>query len=258
MTALASSAVPLHGEHEGRGPRLVLVHGFTQTGRCWGPVGETLAKDHEVMRLDAPGHGGSSAIRADLGETAWLIGEAGGPAVYLGYSMGARMLLHVALASPTLVQGLILVGGTAGIEDEAERNARRQRDQTLASQLRRDGVEAFLELWLDQPLFAGLPAWAQFREERSRNTADGLASSLELAGTGSQEPLWTQLARLDMPVLLIAGADDTRYAELAARMAEAIGDNATTALVPAAGHAAHLEQPQALLDLVRPWLTTRN
>ncbi|HEY8523849.1 MAG TPA: alpha/beta fold hydrolase [Acidimicrobiales bacterium] len=244
----------LHGERAGAGPRVVLLHGFTQTGRCWGPVADDLARDHEVVRLDAPGHGGSSAVRADLAATAALIAEAGGPAVYVGYSMGARMALHVALRAPEVVRGLVLVGGTPGIEDDDERAARRRRDEALAQRIREIGVAAFLDEWLAQPLFAGLPPWARFDGERRRNTAEGLASSLELAGTGSQRPLWGDLGRIAVPVLAVAGSDDERYAAIARRLAAAIGGPASVALVPDAGHAAHLERPEAFLAALRPWL----
>ena len=250
----ASLAMALHGENTGAGPRLVLLHGFTQTGRCWGPVADDLSRDHELVRLDAPGHGGSSDIRADLTTAATLAAEAGGPGVYVGYSMGARMALHVALLVPDVVRALVLVGGTPGIEDAAERSERRDRDEALARRLRSIGVAAFLDEWLAQPLFAGLPAWARFDDERRRNTVEGLASSLELAGTGSQRPLWGELGRITVPILAVAGADDERYAAIARRMAATIGPQATAALVPGAGHAAHLERPQELLTTVRPWL----
>lgn len=247
----------LHSEHDGgRGPGLVLVHGFTQTARCWGPVGITLAHDHRVVRVDAPGHGGSSGVRADLSETARLLAAAAnaGPAVYLGYSMGARMVLHVALDHPEVVRGLVLVGGTAGIDDDAERAARRERDEVMADRIRSRGVEAFLAGWLDQPMFANLPRWARFEDERRRNTAEGLASSLERAGTGAQVPRWDDLSRLDTPVLVVAGADDSRYAQLATRLATGIGPNAEVALIPDAGHAAHLERPVGFLEALLPWL----
>src|SRR5690606_14852319 len=84
-----SSAMALHGEREGSGPRVVLLHGFGQTGRCWGPLAPELARDHEVVRLDAPGHGGSAGVVANLPTTGRLVAEAGGPATYVGYSMGA-------------------------------------------------------------------------------------------------------------------------------------------------------------------------
>jgi 2-succinyl-6-hydroxy-2,4-cyclohexadiene-1-carboxylate synthase len=247
-------AVRLHGERSGTGPRMVLLHGFAQTCRCWGPLATDLARDHEVLRLDAPGHGGSSHVRATLSETAQLIADTGGRGSYLGYSMGARMALHVALARPDLVHRLILIGGTPGIEDAGERAARHQRDRDLAQRIRQVGVDAFVREWLELPMFAGLPAQARFDGERRANTADGLASSLELAGAGAQASLWPDLGKLGMPVLLIAGDADDRYAAIAERMAHAIGANAEAVRIPGAGHAAHLEQPDHVVAVLRTWL----
>lgn len=244
----------LHVERQGSGPPVVLVHGFTQTGRCWGDEARELATDHEVLCVDAPGHGGSGEVRADLVDGARLLGEAGGRAVYVGYSMGARLCLHLAVANPELVRGLVLIGGTPGIEDDAERADRRDQDRQTADRLRRDGLDAFVTAWLEQPLFENLPDAGRFTEERRANTVEGLASSLELAGTGAQDPLWDRLSSLPMPVLLIAGALDTKFASIAERMATAIGPSATLALVPGAGHAAHLEKPTELLTVLQPWL----
>lgn len=244
----------LHSERDGSGARVVLLHGFGQTARCWGPLDRALARDHEVVRLDAPGHGGSSVITADLPTTGRLAAATGGPAVYLGYSMGARMALHVATEAPEAVRALVLLGGTPGIEDDEERAARHAADLALAARIRADGVPAFVDHWLAQPMFARLPPDGRFVEERCRNTAEGLATSLELAGTGAQVPLWSALPAIDVPVLVVAGADDPRYAAIAERTAAAIGANARAALVPGAGHSAHLEQPARFVDLVRPWL----
>jgi 2-succinyl-6-hydroxy-2,4-cyclohexadiene-1-carboxylate synthase len=250
----AFPAVPLHGERDGSGSRLVLLHGFGQTCRCWGPVAPALAAHHEVVRLDLPGHGGSGAIAADLPATGRLVAEAGGAAVYIGYSMGARMALHVATEAPGTVRGLVLVGGTPGIENDAERAERRKRDDALAERIRAEGVDWFVDWWLAQPMFAGLPAATRFEDERRRNAAEGLARSLELAGTGSQHPLWSALPGIEAPVLVMAGEDDERYAAIARQTATAIGANARVALVPGAGHSAQLEQPARFLELVEPWL----
>jgi 2-succinyl-6-hydroxy-2,4-cyclohexadiene-1-carboxylate synthase len=256
----ASLAVTLHSEHDGMddaGERLVLVHGFGQTCRCWGPMADDLARDHELVRIDAPGHGDSSDVRADLPETAALLAKAGGPAIYVGYSMGGRMALHVALDHPDVVRGLVLVGATPGIEDDQERADRRGRDLQLAIRLREAGdagLDDFISDWLSQPLFSGLPPWARFESERRRNTAEGLASSLELTGTGNQQPRWADLPQLGMPVLLVAGASDTSYATIATRMAHLIGPNAQLELIPNAGHAAHLEQPDTFVAALRAWL----
>jgi 2-succinyl-6-hydroxy-2,4-cyclohexadiene-1-carboxylate synthase len=135
-----------------------------------------------------------------------------------------------------------------------ERAARRTADEALAAALERDGLDAFLGQWLAQPLFASLSAEAADLDDRRRNTAAGLASSLRLAGTGTQEALWDRLGTLTMPVLVLAGERDDRFAALGRRMADAIGTNATFAVVPVAGHAAHLEEPRAFLALLRPWL----
>lgn len=236
------------------GERIVLVHGFGQTCRCWGAIKEDLARDHEIVRVDAPGHGQSAGTDADLVQGARLIADVGGHATYIGYSMGARFALHVALARPDIVSRLVLVGGTPGIENDEDRAARRERDLATAARIRRDGVDSFLATWFDQPLFATLPPEAQFLEERRRNTAEGLARSLELAGTGSQASLWGRLRGLEMPVLVIAGEHDERYRTFAERLAQEVGGNATSLVIGGAGHAAHLEQPGDFLTAVRSWL----
>jgi 2-succinyl-6-hydroxy-2,4-cyclohexadiene-1-carboxylate synthase len=232
------------------------MHGFTQTGRSWLPIASDLATDHEVVLVDAPGHGGSAGVRADLVEGADELGRTGGPGVYVGYSMGARLCLHLALQCPELVHGLVLLGATAGIEAPAERAARRSADDALADQVVDGGIDAFLERWLAKPLFARLPAEAASIDDRRRNTADGLASSLRLAGTGTQEPLWDRLGELTMPVLVLAGEHDAKFAALGRRLADAVGPTATFELVGDAGHPAHLERPAAFVAIVRRWLAT--
>jgi len=250
-----SSLSMLHAEVDGRGPRLVLVHGFAQNRNCWGPIATDLAHDHEVVRVDAPGHGRSSQFYAGLRTGARLIADQGGRAMYVGYSMGARFVLHLALANPELVERLVLIGGTAGIDDDAARAERRRNDEAMAARLERDGLESFLDAWLAQPLFARLSEEMQFRAARRENTIDGLAESLRQAGTGSQDPLWDRLHRIDVPALVVAGADDTKFSAEAGRLVDAIGGNASLAIVEGAGHATHLERPDEFSFVLRQWLT---
>lgn len=249
---------PLHSETAGSGAPLVLVHGFTQSGRAWGPVGAALAARYRVTTLDAPGHGRSAAVTADLTGGADLMAEtaarAGGPATWLGYSMGGRYALHVALRHPEVVERLVLVSATAGIDDDAERAERRRADQALADRIERDGLEPFLRWWLSQPLFASLPPEAAELESRLEGSAAGLASSLRLAGTGTQVPLWDRLGDLRVPVLVVVGARDAKYAALGRRLVAAVGPNAALAVIPDAGHACHLERPAEFLGAVTSWL----
>jgi 2-succinyl-6-hydroxy-2,4-cyclohexadiene-1-carboxylate synthase len=233
-------------------PPLVLLHGFTQSGASWAPVVATLAGRASLVLPDAPGHGGSAPVAADLWATADLLADlVPRPAFWAGYSMGGRTALHVALAHPDRVKRLVLISTGAGIEDRAARAARRDADEALARRIEADGVESFLSFWLAQPLFASLSADRAGRESRLVNTAAGLASSLRLAGAGAQEPLWHRLGELGrrrLPVLLMAGERDARYVEQARRMAGAIGPSATLQVVADAGHACHLERPAEVAE----------
>jgi 2-succinyl-6-hydroxy-2,4-cyclohexadiene-1-carboxylate synthase len=247
---------PLHHVIEGdpgRG-RVVLVHGFTQTLASWGVVGDRLAGRFEVVRVDLPGHGGSGGVRVGFEEAAGLVAEAGGVGAYVGYSLGGRLCLRLALDRPDLVPALVLIGASPGIGDPGGRAERRAADDALARRVERDGVTAFLDDWLAGPLFASLPVPAAGREERLANTTQGLASALRRLGTGAQEPLWERLSTLRPPVLLVAGERDAKFAGIAREMAAAIGEAAQVELVPGAGHAVHLERPAATAALVEGFL----
>jgi 2-succinyl-6-hydroxy-2,4-cyclohexadiene-1-carboxylate synthase len=232
----------------------VLIHGFTQSGPAWDPAADRLVDRFSVTTVDCPGHGGSSDVAADLWEGAALIGDACGRAAYVGYSMGGRFALHLALARPDLVSSLVLVSATAGIDDAAERAERRRSDEALAARVEGEGVEAFVAWWLSLPLFATLPAGGAAVDSRVGNTAAGLASSLRLAGTGTQEPLWDRLGELRMPVLVVAGTLDAAYLARAERLVAGIGTNAALVAVEGSGHSVPLERPVELADAVATWL----
>lgn len=237
------------------GTPVVMVHGFTQTHRCLGPLADALAAGGPVVLPDAPGHGPDPrGDHLDCPGAADALAATAGGGHWLGYSMGGRMALHVALAHPALVRSLVLVGATPGIEDPRRRAERRDHDGRLADRLESIGVAAFCREWLAAPMFAGLPPWARFEAERASNRVEGLAGSLRHAGTGSMAPVWDRLHLLEMPVLCMAGGADERFAATAQEMADAIGDNASVALVPGAGHAAHLERPREATALVRAFL----
>jgi 2-succinyl-6-hydroxy-2,4-cyclohexadiene-1-carboxylate synthase len=253
--------VPLHVELRGSGAPLVLLHGFTQTGRLWGPVADRLAESHTLLVVDLPGHGDSGSVRADLPTTAGLVVEAvrsqvgPEPCALLGYSLGARVALHVASSTDLPLRQVVTIGVTAGIEDPVEREGRRLSDEMLADELEASGdVERFVDGWLHGPLFERLAlAGAAQRSERIRNSAAGLASSLRLCGTGTQAPLWDRLPTFPCPVLALAGSDDIRFASHALRVARLV-PHGVASLVPGGGHAVHLAQPEQTTRIVRHWL----
>lgn len=233
--------------------RLALVHGFTQTGASWAPVVPLLAAD-EVVTPDAPGHGSASGVQADLGSGAVWLAERVGRAVWVGYSMGGRLCLHLALARPDAVAGLVLVSATGGIDDPGERAARRAADEALARSLEAEGVEAFVGRWLDGPLWKTLPRERAGLEARLANTVQGLASSLRLAGTGTQQPLWDRLPEIAVPTLVIAGGLDPKFAAAGERLAAGLPD-ARLVVVPGAGHAVPWEATDAFAAAVNGWVS---
>lgn len=238
----------------GHGPRVTFLHGFTQTGWSWIPVAERIAAGgREVVIVDLPGHGGSSAVRADLRTSANLVATTAGRSAFVGYSLGGRVALHVALALPHLVVRMALLGATPGIADDDERALRRSDDEKLAIHIEEVGVEAFIDEWVSNPLFAGLQVSANDRANRCTNTVDGLTSSLRLCGTGTQLPLWERLRGLNAPALAMAGEHDAKFSAIAERMSTLI-PSASYQIVPAAGHAAHLQYPDVFASILARWL----
>lgn len=227
--------------------RAVLAHGFTQTARSWAEIEHRLAvlAPHIVTAaVDLPGHGTASHIVTDLWGAADHLVDSGGTGAYVGYSMGGRVALHAALAHPERVERLVLIGATAGIDDSTEQARRRAQDERLAERIEAIGVEMFIDEWLANPLFAGLDEASALREDRRRNTAEGLASSLRTCGTGTQDSLWDRLAEVRCPTLVLVGERDTKFRALGERLVTALPDSRLT-MISDTGHSVHLEAPQA-------------
>lgn len=231
--------------------RIVMLHGFTQTSHCWGPFADRLADSHEVVAVDLPGHGSRSDVVADLPGTAELLAPTCEGATVIGYSLGGRVALHIALT--TSIARLVLISATGGIDDGDERAARRAADDALADHVEQIGVDRFLDEWLSQPLFASLSPAQAMRIERMANTEVGLASSLRNTGTGTQRPLWTDLRTIEVPTLVVTGSLDEKFERLGARLADAIGENARHVTIDGAGHSAQLERPGETADAVLTW-----
>jgi len=240
--------------------RIVLAHGFTQTARSWDTFAALLidkVPGAEVVAVDLPGHGSAATIRADLWQSADLLTETGGTATYVGYSMGGRVALHAALAHPELVERLVVIGATAGIDDADERASRRRADAQLADHIEDVGVDMFVDEWLAGPLFAGLTPLTAGRDDRLRNIAPALAASLRTTGTGTQAPLWDRLGEIRIPVLVIVGELDSKFCQLGERLVSFLPD-AVLAVVPDVGHSVHLEAPAATAEIVSRWLHDRH
>ena len=232
---------------------LVLLHGFTQTGRSWQPVLQALAARYRAVAPDLPGHGALADRRpaSFAACDAYVRALADGRPTLAGYSMGGRVALHAALALGDRLERLVLVGASPGLADPVERAARAADDAALADRIEALGLEAFVREWGEQPLLAGMPRG--IREladaDRLRNTAAGLAAALRGLGTGAMPSLWERLGELALPVELVVGERDEKFRAIAERMAAELTD-ARLHVVPGAGHAVHLEAPDAVAEVI--------
>jgi 2-succinyl-6-hydroxy-2,4-cyclohexadiene-1-carboxylate synthase len=229
---------------------VVLLHGFGGTRRTWDGVAAHLDRERYIpLALDLAWHGSERDCERPItfsGCVAGVLQRAPERFLLCGYSLGGRVALHVALAAPGRVLGLALVSTSAGIEDAAQRAARRDADDRLAGELLGGDLEGFIEHWRSQPLFADEPpAVAELaRADHRRNDPAALAQALRGLSAGRMEPVWDRLGTLAMPASVIAGERDERYLALGRRMA-ALLPAATLHVLPG-GHALALECPAAL------------
>jgi 2-succinyl-6-hydroxy-2,4-cyclohexadiene-1-carboxylate synthase len=235
---------------------VVALHGFTGTGRLWDPAAALLdAGEMRVWAPDLPGHGMAATERPVTFERCVERVLAGAPDrfVLCGYSLGGRVALHVALAAPERVTGLVLVATTAGIEDDGERAARRAADEALAAEFEELAISQVADRWLGQTLFAADPPDARELQRRDvlRNVPSGLAAALRGTGTGVMTPLWDRLGELTMPATMIAGERDAKYVALGERLAAALPGAGPPVVVPGAGHGLPREAPEAVAAALR-------
>lgn len=230
----------------------VLLHGFTNTGASWQPVIDALGPHRQTVAPDIGGHGPEArrpvTLETVLGDLERVAPER---FALCGYSMGGRIALHAALSMPDRVQRLVLIGASPGIADGPERSARREADERLATEIEGLEIETFARRWAQTPILAGVAPEmaAAAHADRLRSTPTGLAAALRGLGTGALTPVWDRLAELTMPVTMIVGERDAKFTAIAEQMAMAIPD-AQLHVVPGAGHAVHLERPDAVAELL--------
>lgn len=268
MPLIELDGVAYRYERQGSGTPIVLLHGFTGNLETWAPRLPVFTEQYETIAVDQLGHGCTEApadpdrYRAEraVADLIRLLDRLEIPeAIWLGYSMGARLALQVAVNHPAQVSALILESGSPGIVDPVERAARAQSDCALAETIERDGIHAFVDYWQRLPMFAShdlLPESDRehLRKQRLTNNPIGLANSLRGFGQGVQPALHDRLNELTMPVCLIAGEEDTKYVRFAREMAAAI-HCAQVTIVSGAGHTPHLEQPEAFDRIVLEFLS---
>jgi 2-succinyl-6-hydroxy-2,4-cyclohexadiene-1-carboxylate synthase len=248
-------------------PPVVLLHGFMGSVEAWADLPRRLAADRTVVAVDLPGHGGSRAPRGPEGYAipalaaavgAGLTSVVAGPVDAVGYSMGGRVLLAGVCEGVMRVRRVIAESASPGIEDPGARPERAALDDERALALEALGLESFVDRWMAMPLFASqerLGRDVRERERRRRLAHDpsALAACLRGASVARQPSYWDRLTPLGTRLLVLTGGLDARFEEIGDAMAERC-PGARRCSVPDAGHAVHLEAPEAWLRAVRSHL----
>ena len=248
----------------GEGKSLVCFHGFSESGSTWDGIE---VPGYRLIRIDSMGHGRSARpmelqpytlpqMLRDLHKVIYAV--AGESYALMGYSMGARLVLLYALEYPEEVTHLVLESGSAGIENEGERQDRYIADQALAERIRAHDIAWFSETWAKLEIFKtqqGLSAKVQqqIQQRRLLNSPHALAFTLVGSGQGSMPYVGHRLGELTMPICYISGELDAKYTAIGARY---FGD--AHRIVPQVGHNVHVEAPEVYQQMLKEFLCTHD
>jgi len=254
-------------------PAVLFLHGFMGSGADWAHCCRALSKSHHCMCPDLPGHGRTTVLngppegytmdKVANGLLAHLDACGIDSAAIVGYSMGGRLALRLALECPERFPVAVIESASPGLRSEQEQDARREYDFGLARELETIGHDnllfhAFLEKWYEQPIFNTL------RRDKARlrdlvaarlrhNKPPELAAALRGMSTGVQECLWDRLPGLSTPTLLVVGEEDHKYKIIAEEMADRC-DAMAVEVLAGCGHNVHLENPEGYTGLLRHFL----
>lgn len=262
------SALPeggrVHVESVGVGPPLVLLHGFAMHGGLFAPVLPALAGRARVHVVDLPGHGWSAPVAPfDMGSIVAAVDAAidaatdgattrDEPLTVLGWSLGGQIAMRWALARPGRIAKLVLVATTPSFVTRdgwspamAPETLARFGDELSAAY--RLTLQRFLALQV-QGSDEGRATLSALRArlfERGEPAPGVLAATL---GMLTANDLRSDLARIDVPALVIGGERDALVPVAATEQLAAALPRGTHVAIPGAAHAPFLSHRRAFVD----------
>ncbi|KAH9707752.1 protein PHYLLO [Citrus sinensis] len=247
---------------------LLFLHGFLGTGEEWIPIMKAVSGSARCISIDLPGHGGSKMQNHVAKATQEITTKATqeittkatqeitlsidviadvlyklieqitpGKVTLVGYSMGARIALYMALRFSDKIKGTVIISGSPGLRDNIARKIRRAEDDSRACALVTHGLQVFLDTWYTGELW--------------------------------ERPLWEDLKLCSTPLLIVVGEKDKKFKSIAEKMCyelshdEKGSDDLRNQIyemveIPNCGHAVHLENPLPVIRAVRQFLTRVN
>jgi len=249
MPKIDRNGVKIHYEVYGDGPALILTHGYSSTSAMWEGQIEALSKHHKLVLWDMRGHG-KSDYPADpnaysealtIGDIAALLDQIGTRrAIVGGLSLGGYMSLAFYRTHPERVAALLIIDTGPGFKKDEARTAWNKRAHETAERFERDGLSVLKSL-------------SRERSSVTHRDARGLALAARGMLTQRDASVMEVLPEIAVPSLIVVGADDTPFLAASDYMAAKI-PGAKKVVIPSAGHAVNIDQPQAFIDAVLPFL----
>ena len=249
MPTIDRDGVKIYYEVHGSGPPLLLTHGYSSTSGMWQGQIAALSKHHQLVLWDMRGHG-QSAYPEDasaysealtVADMAALLDAVGAEqAIVGGLSLGGYMSLAFYRAHPERVRALLIVDTGPGFKKDEAREVWNKRAHDTGDRFEREGLEV-------------LKSASRERSSVSHRDASGLARAARGMLTQRDARVIESLPDIKVPSLIVVGADDTPFLAASDYMAAKI-PGAQKVVIPAAGHAVNIDQPQAFIDAVLPFL----
>lgn len=221
---------------------LILLHGFLGSHQDFLDIIPSLSHQYHVVCLDI------ESIEDDLYQ---CVSSYQDPIV-VGYSMGGRLALNLAIHHPDCLDQLILISASPGIDSIPERELRLTRDNQWAEMLRTVPFSQFLDRWYDQPIFDSFresPVFAHALSVRRVSDPERLALLFLAVSPGHIPSMWGALSQLKCPLTYVYGELDIAYGVISDRIRNEC-PHATIYSIPQSGHVVHLEAPTELVALL--------
>jgi pimeloyl-ACP methyl ester carboxylesterase len=229
MPKINRDGVEIYYEIHGSGPPLLLTHGYSSTSAMW------------HGQSDYPSDPSQYSEALTVADMAALLDKVGaGSAIVGGLSLGGYMSLAFYRTHPEQVRALLIIDTGPGFKKDDARNAWNKRAHDTGDRFEREGL-------------AVLKSASRERSTADHRDASGLARAARGMLTQCDARVIESLADIEVPALVVVGADDAPFLAASDYMAAKI-PGAKKVVIPAAGHAVNIDQPQAFIEAVLPFL----
>lgn len=254
----------IYYETAGKGTPFVMIHAGVADSRQWNNEFPFFANNYQVLRYDMRGYGKSEPAEGEFSHLSDLVSLLNAlklpePLIMMGCSMGGGLAMDFALAHPSRVKALIMVGsGPSGLELDVPRPAKFA-DVEKAFEAGDLDLTAEIEtqIWFDGSGRLPEQVNQEMRKllyEMNRKALDYEARGLGKRLPNTQIPAFDRLNELNIPVLIIVGVHDTPYILAAADYMVEHLPSARKVKIEDAAHLPNMDHPDEFQTIVKAFL----